>query len=171
MAVRLPALRDQLHEHNGPHAALLLEFAERLQNIIGEAPEEDTAANTQENEEEEKYNSEHGLYPFIAIIRDTIDLELVNEEHEYKLKAEYDADLSQLQAHIDTLKAQLDGVFHAARRALSMDDKRMHLENNSTHGYYFRIRYLRRRILTTNKTPVNMLQQLFYPFCFSLTRK
>ncbi|KAJ7138470.1 muts domain V-domain-containing protein [Mycena crocata] len=79
------------------------------------------------------------LEKYSEMVEQTIDLEEL-DRHNYVIKPEYDARLGDLADKLDKVRDGLDKEHKRVGRDLDLElDKKLHLENNSTHGYCFRL--------------------------------
>ncbi|KAJ7867618.1 DNA mismatch repair protein MutS [Mycena leptocephala] len=79
------------------------------------------------------------LEKFSDMVEHTIDLEEL-DRHNYVIKPEYDEQLGALAEKLAEVRDGLDKEHKSAGRDLDLElDKKLHLENNSTYGYSFRV--------------------------------
>lgn len=76
---------------------------------------------------------------FKEMVEQTIDLDQL-KNHQYIIKPDYDEQLQSLADQIAEVVSALDEEHERVSRDLGLDmDKKLHLENNPTHGYCFRV--------------------------------
>lgn len=73
------------------------------------------------------------------MVEQTIDLDEL-DRHNYVIKPEYNAQLQELSQHLSDARDALDKEHRRVGKDLDLDlDKKLHLENNPTYGYCFRL--------------------------------
>ncbi|KAJ3545219.1 hypothetical protein NMY22_g2523 [Coprinellus aureogranulatus] len=83
--------------------------------------------------------AESNLSKYSEMVEQTIDLEEL-DRHNYVIKPEYDVELKKLADRMSEIRDRLDEEHAAMGDTLNMElDKKLHLENNPTYGYCFRL--------------------------------
>ncbi len=73
------------------------------------------------------------------MVEQTIDLDEL-DRHNYVIKPEYNARLQELAENLSNARDALDNEHRRVGKDLDLElDKKLHLENNSTYGYCFRL--------------------------------
>jgi DNA mismatch repair protein MSH2 len=73
------------------------------------------------------------------MVEQTIDLKEL-DRHNYVIKPDYDQNLKRLALKLSEVRDGLDEEHQDVGRDLGLElDKKLHLENNATHGYCFRL--------------------------------
>ncbi|KAF7318276.1 DNA mismatch repair protein 2 [Mycena chlorophos] len=84
-------------------------------------------------------NFNESLLKYSEMTEQTIDLDEV-DRHNYVIKPEYNEKLGELAEKLTKAMNGLDGVHREVSRQLDLEiDKKLHLENNATYGYCFRV--------------------------------
>ncbi|KAJ7021388.1 muts domain V-domain-containing protein [Mycena alexandri] len=79
------------------------------------------------------------LEKYSEMVEQTIDLEQL-DSHKYVIKPEYDDQLGALAEKLEATRDGLDREHKSVGRDLDLElDKKLHLENNQTYGYCFRV--------------------------------
>ncbi|CAE6457674.1 unnamed protein product [Rhizoctonia solani] len=88
-------------------------------------------------DELEEYSS--SLSKYTEMVEQTIDLKEL-DRHNYVIKPDYDQNLKRLALKLSEVRDKLDEEHQDVGRDLSLElDKKLHLENNPSHGYCFRL--------------------------------
>lgn len=73
------------------------------------------------------------------MVEQTIDLKEL-DRHNYVIKPDYDQSLKRLALKLSEVRDGLDEEHQEVGRDLGLElDKKLHLENNQSHGYCFRL--------------------------------
>ena len=84
---------------------------------------------------------------FTEMVETTIDLDEL-KNHNYMIKPEFNDDLQALAGRISEFLSGMDKEHRSIGHDLGLElDKKLHLENNSTYGYCFRVSKLVSRYL------------------------
>jgi DNA mismatch repair protein MSH2 len=76
---------------------------------------------------------------FTEMVETTIDLEEL-KNHNYMIKPEFNEELQELAGRISEFLNGMDKEHRSVGHDLNLElDKKLHLENNSTYGYCFRV--------------------------------
>lgn len=79
------------------------------------------------------------LTKYAELIESTVDFEALNR-HEYIVRADFDATLTGIHQHKESILDQIDREFDRVARVLGLEKgKKVKLEKNSTYGYFCRI--------------------------------
>ncbi|KAG2003249.1 DNA mismatch repair protein MSH2 [Coprinopsis cinerea AmutBmut pab1-1] len=79
------------------------------------------------------------LAKYGEMVEETIDLDEL-DNHNYVIKPDYDAKLQELAEQLKDVRDGLDAEHRKVGNATDMElDKKLHLENNATYGYCFRL--------------------------------
>lgn len=79
------------------------------------------------------------LSKYTEMVESTIDLKEL-DRHNYVIKPDYDENLKRLSLKLAQVRDGLDEEHQDVGRDLGLElDKKLHLENNPTHGYCFRL--------------------------------
>ncbi|KAG8994263.1 MutS-like protein [Tulasnella sp. JGI-2019a] len=79
------------------------------------------------------------LEKYTAMVEQTLDLDQLNH-HMFVLKPDYDPRLQELADSLGEIRDGLDEEHRGAGTDLGLElDKKLHLENNTVHGYCFRV--------------------------------
>ncbi|KAK0086849.1 hypothetical protein PV325_002411 [Microctonus aethiopoides] len=85
------------------------------------------------------------------MIENTLDMNAL-ESKEYRVKPEFNDDLVELNEQLESLKAKMDAQLLKVAKDTDMEPgKKIKLENNSHHGYYFRVTLKDEKTLRKNK--------------------
>ena len=77
---------------------------------------------------------------YIEMIETTVDLEEVEQNHDYLIRAEFDEALQECKSNMDDVIQQFPSVLNKAARELGLEaGKTIKLENNSQLGHYLRV--------------------------------
>ncbi|KIY44220.1 DNA mismatch repair protein MSH2 [Fistulina hepatica ATCC 64428] len=108
-------------------------LVETLQNVVTE--KEETSALI-----EETYLAKiESLSKYSDMVEETIDLDAL-EGHSYVVKPDYDARLQELNQKLREVVEAMDDEHREVGDDMGLElDKKLHLENNATYGYCFRI--------------------------------
>lgn len=93
---------------------------------------------------DERYTStfqEHAatLSKYSDMVESTIDLDAL-DRHEYVIKPEYNGTLQELTNTLEEARDALDKEHRRVGKELGLElDKKLHLENNPSYGYCFRL--------------------------------
>jgi len=88
---------------------------------------------------EQLKNFEASLSNYVEMVEATIDLNEL-KAHNYVVKADYSEKLTKIRNKLNETRDALDDEHQKAGRDLNLDiEKKLHLENNSTHGYCMRL--------------------------------
>ncbi|TFK25372.1 DNA mismatch repair protein MSH2 [Coprinopsis marcescibilis] len=83
--------------------------------------------------------SNASLAKYGELIEETIDLEEL-DKHNYVIKPDYDTELQKLHDQLNDVRDGLDKEHRRTGNDLNLElDKKLHLENNPTYGYCFRL--------------------------------
>ncbi|CAE6337838.1 unnamed protein product [Rhizoctonia solani] len=88
-------------------------------------------------DELEEYST--SLSKYTEMVEQTIDLKEL-DRHNYVIKPDYDQNLKRLALKLSEVRDGLDEEHQSVGRDLGLElDKKLHLENNPSHGYCFRL--------------------------------
>ncbi|CAE6417143.1 unnamed protein product [Rhizoctonia solani] len=88
-------------------------------------------------DELEEYST--SLSKYTEMVEQTIDLKEL-DRHNYVIKPDYDQNLKRLALKLSEVRDSLDEEHQDVGRDLGLElDKKLHLENNPSHGYCFRL--------------------------------
>ncbi|KAF8605730.1 DNA mismatch repair protein MSH2 [Ceratobasidium sp. AG-I] len=108
-----------------------------LQAVGREDEVHQSLVKTQYLDELEEYSSSLGKYT--DMVEQTIDLKEL-DRHNYVIKPDYDQSLKRLALKLSEVRDGLDEEHQEVGRNLGLElDKKLHLENNQSHGYCFRL--------------------------------
>lgn len=87
---------------------------------------------------------------FLVMIEQMLDLDLV-DRGEFLIKATFDDDLQELSSKKQEVEEKMQKVLKRAVDELGLDQKKMKLECNDQHGYFFRVTLAEEHALRQNK--------------------
>lgn len=87
---------------------------------------------------------------FLVMIEQTLDLDLV-DRGEFLIKPTYDEELQELFTKKQEVEEKMQKVLKRAVEELGLDSKKMKLECNDQHGYFFRVTLAEEHALRQNK--------------------
>lgn len=94
---------------------------------------------------------DENISKFKEMVEQTIDLDQL-KNHQYVIKPEYDESLQVLADKLSEIVDGLDAEHREVGRDLGLElDKKLHLENNPTHGYCFRVSKIDSKVLSNKK--------------------
>ncbi|QRV82157.1 DNA mismatch repair protein MutS [Ceratobasidium sp. AG-Ba] len=104
---------------------------------VGEEDLHKTLIKTQYVDALEEYST--SLSKYTEMVEQTIDLKEL-DRHNYVIKPDYDQGLKRLAMKLSEVRDGLDEEHQNVGRDLGLElDKKLHLENNPSHGYCFRL--------------------------------
>ncbi|KAG9087138.1 MutS-like protein [Ceratobasidium sp. 392] len=104
---------------------------------VGEKELHKTLVKTQYLDALEEYSE--SLTKYTEMVEQTIDLKEL-DRHNYVIKPDYDQSLKRLAMKLSEVRDGLDEEHQRVGRDLGLElDKKLHLENNPSHGYCFRL--------------------------------
>ncbi|CAE6437850.1 unnamed protein product [Rhizoctonia solani] len=104
---------------------------------VGEDDPAKQLIKTQYLDELEEYSA--SLSKYTEMVEQTIDLKEL-DRHNYVIKPDYDQNLKRLALKLSEVRDSLDEEHQDVGRDLGLElDKKLHLENNPSHGYCFRL--------------------------------
>ncbi|KAG9092397.1 MutS-like protein [Ceratobasidium sp. 370] len=104
---------------------------------VGEEDVHKTLIKTQYLDELEEFST--SLSKYTEMVEQTIDLKEL-DRHNYVIKPDYDQSLKRLAMKLSEIRDGLDEEHQNVGRDLGLElDKKLHLENNPSHGYCFRL--------------------------------
>ncbi|KAF8327747.1 putative DNA mismatch repair protein MSH2 [Cantharellus anzutake] len=108
---------------------------------------------------------------YADMVEQTIDLEEL-DRHNYVIKPEYNARLQELTEHLSNARDALDKEHRRVGKDLDLDlDKKLHLENNPTWGYCFRLSKGDAKAIHNNRNYIELTTQKSGTFFTTKTMK
>ena len=118
------------------------QVAIRLPGFIGtfEGVMDEAYKDALDAEYTEKIRSYAGSFAKLQeMVETTVDLDAM-DNHEYKIKSEFDDSLRIIRKKLDTLRYNMEKEHHRVGQDLNQDtDKKLFLENHKVHGWCFRL--------------------------------